>query len=392
MKIILRLSPALLFLIVSQVFCFSVRAQPGTYNNYLVGSLRKYGMPHTLRLTYDETQHQLYHSSVPWQTYSRNATGCAWIEPARFETSDTLQAKNGKRYVSKTVFDSTCLLNIDFGDTVLSPATKSDWYQELIQSARYSPVLLLNYFLRHATESSHRTETRLLLYTLTIDKTIVTIAIRSSDTSIESVRTLENDDLRGDVETVYSYSSHRVPTEIREISVPDSIEIVKFNGKVKSGVKILSAKIVDSPPMLIEKPTNFRFTEEISAVPVDSVEKFSDHIHFIDLKHTEARSMIVEFSDFMLVIDAPLASKNGEMIINEVRKIAPNKPIRYFAFGHHHPWYVGGMRPFIYRGTTVLTTAGDIPYLNYLASAAHTLDPDSLAAHPQPLHTEEIHD
>ena len=102
--------------------------------------------------------------------------------------------------------------------------------------------------------------------------------------------------------------------------------------------------------------------------------------------------MIVEFSNFLLVVDAPLASKNGEIIIGEAKKIAPNKPIRYFAFGHHHPWYVGGMRPFIYRDATVLTVAGDIPYLNFLATASHNLDPDSLSIHSHPLHTEEIHD
>ena len=97
---------------------------------------------------------------------------------------------------------------------------------------------------------------------------------------------------------------------------------------------------------------------------------------------------MVEFSNFLLVAEAPLSSENGELVIREAQKIAPGKRLEYFVAGHFHPDYTGGMRPFVHIGARVLCTPQDVPYFTSLAEAPHTLKPDSLELEPRPLKTE----
>lgn len=80
------------------------------------------------------------------------------------------------------------------------------------------------------------------------------------------------------------------------------------------------------------------------------------------------------------------------MIISEANKIAPNKPIKYFVFGHYHPHYLGGIRSFIHRGAKIICSKADQEYVDYLASASHSLNPDNLQRQPKPLVFEEIKD
>jgi len=132
--------------------------------------------------------------------------------------------------------------------------------------------------------------------------------------------------------------------------------------------------------------------DEAPAKPDFSIEPYSDHIHFMNLKHTDDKVLIVEFKDFILVGEAPLNSRNGELIIQEAGKIVPAKPVKYFAFCHFHPHYLGGLRAFIHKGATILTPISDTAYVRYLASNPHTLNPDSLQIEPRTLKITEIKD
>ena len=112
----------------------------------------------------------------------------------------------------------------------------------------------------------------------------------------------------------------------------------------------------------------------------------------LELKHTDDKILIVEFTNFLLVAEAPLNSENGELIIEEARKIAPMKPIRYFVFGHYHPHYLGGIRPFVQKGAKIITSKQNMEYVSFIVNAKHTINPDSLQIDPKPLVFEEIKD
>ena len=54
-------------------------------------------------------------------------------------------------------------------------------------------------------------------------------------------------------------------------------------------------------------------------------------------------------------------------------------------FGHHHPWYLGGLRAMVHAGATVLSMPIDTSYLSQLVSFKHEIHPDSLEMEPRPL-------
>jgi hypothetical protein len=61
-------------------------------------------------------------------------------------------------------------------------------------------------------------------------------------------------------------------------------------------------------------------------------------------------------------------------------------------FGHYHPHYLGGIRPFVHKGAIIICSDINIEYVKYIVNAPHTLKPDSLQKEPRPLQVEHIKD
>ncbi len=100
----------------------------------------------------------------------------------------------------------------------------------------------------------------------------------------------------------------------------------------------------------------------------------------------------MEFKNFITVAEAPLNSRNGDLIIETIKEKFPNKPIKFFAFGHHHPHSLGGVRSFIHKGSTILSPIGDFDYLSFIARNPHTIKPDSLQLDKKTLHVNILGD
>lgn len=338
--------------------------------------------------SYQEKLNELYHSQEPWQQLNYAGKGTIWYNQDNFLKQDTLVSGRRTLY-SKIHFTKTELLFQDHGDKNLSAITKSMFLDQTFETARYTPATLINYFFVQKIPEDKTSNKEFSLYKTRINKTIVTLFIRNSDKLLEKITTLQHDDLHGDLLNTFTYSDYSTRGSL---AYPKTIRIEKVNGKIHDEVSILTTDLVGALPSLLEKPADYTIGEDIVEKPETKTEKYSEAIHFIDMPHTGSKVTVVEFSDFLLVAEAPLNSQNGELIISEAKKIAPGKPIKYFTFGHHHPHYLGGMRAFIHKEVTILSVREDLPYLGYLANAPHTIEPDSLQLQPKPYKIEEIKD
>ena len=92
-------------------------------------------------------------------------------------------------------------------------------------------------------------------------------------------------------------------------------------------------------------------------------------------------SVLVEYKDFVTVVEAPQNEARSLAVIDEVNRLVPGKMIRYVINTHHHMDHAGGLRTYISQGTTVVTHESNKQYYLDIMfyPAPRELDPDRLA-------------
>jgi glyoxylase-like metal-dependent hydrolase (beta-lactamase superfamily II) len=88
-------------------------------------------------------------------------------------------------------------------------------------------------------------------------------------------------------------------------------------------------------------------------------------------------SLVVEFSNFITVIEGPLTEERSLAVIAEAKKLVPNKPIKYLVSTHHHFDHSGGLRTYVAEGATIVTDASNAPYFAKTFVAPATMVPDA---------------
>jgi glyoxylase-like metal-dependent hydrolase (beta-lactamase superfamily II) len=66
-------------------------------------------------------------------------------------------------------------------------------------------------------------------------------------------------------------------------------------------------------------------------------------------------------------------------VIGEVKRLIPDKPIKYLVNTHTHFDHLGGVRTYAAEGATIVTQQTNGAYLNRVLKAPHTIHPDKLS-------------
>ena len=97
---------------------------------------------------------------------------------------------------------------------------------------------------------------------------------------------------------------------------------------------------------------------------------------------TTHHSLIVEFSDHLMVIEAP-NSERVTAVWAKAKELRPNKPITTLLVTHHHADHTRGVRDAVARGVTeIVAHESNVTYLNDVLQRPHTINPDMLAKQP----------
>jgi len=105
--------------------------------------------------------------------------------------------------------------------------------------------------------------------------------------------------------------------------------------------------------------------------------------YIIELTPSDARSLLVAFSDFAVIVEGGDYSEISARLLATADHLLPDKPVRYVAMSHHHPLYASGLRPYVQRGITVLATAGDVSYYRDLVTRPYRIHPDEQQRNPR---------
>jgi glyoxylase-like metal-dependent hydrolase (beta-lactamase superfamily II) len=124
--------------------------------------------------------------------------------------------------------------------------------------------------------------------------------------------------------------------------------------------------------------------------PRIEAEKLADGVWF--LNGGAPVSVLVEFADHLVVIEAPGNDARSEAAIAAARRTVPGKPIRYVVNSHGHFDHSGGLRGFVAEGITVITHRLNKPYFEQILAAPHTIAPDRLSRASRPVTIETVDD
>jgi glyoxylase-like metal-dependent hydrolase (beta-lactamase superfamily II) len=101
-------------------------------------------------------------------------------------------------------------------------------------------------------------------------------------------------------------------------------------------------------------------------------------------------SVIVEFRDYVMMLEAGQSEARGLAYIAETKKLFPNKPIRYVMNTHPHSDHTGGLPPLVAEGATIITQKNNAAFFEKALNTPRTLLNDTLAKNPKKAKVEAV--
>jgi glyoxylase-like metal-dependent hydrolase (beta-lactamase superfamily II) len=94
-------------------------------------------------------------------------------------------------------------------------------------------------------------------------------------------------------------------------------------------------------------------------------------------------SVLIEFKDYVAVVEAPNDENRSIAVIAEVKNLVPGKPIKYLINTHHHFDHSGGVRTYVAEGVAIITNEANKSFYEAAWKAPRTLMPDKLSQNPK---------
>jgi glyoxylase-like metal-dependent hydrolase (beta-lactamase superfamily II) len=94
-------------------------------------------------------------------------------------------------------------------------------------------------------------------------------------------------------------------------------------------------------------------------------------------------NFLVEFRDFVVIIEAVGNEQRTEAVLAEVKRLAPSKPIHYVINTHQHSDHSAGLRAVVAEGLPILTHQVNKAFYEKMLRNPATIAPDKLARNPR---------
>ena len=224
-------------------------------------------------------------------------------------------------------------------------------------------------FLKVATSHQARINGRTVA--MTLGKYSVTGVIDGQNL-VESVETRLANNVLGDVIVKAAFSGYK---DYNGVKFPSRIV------QTQAGHPTLDLNVSDVQPNSAAARALGAPTTPPPAAPAAAAktepQKIADGVWFLD--GGAPMSVLVEFSDHVVVIEGPQNDERSEATIAAVKQLLPSKPIRYVVNTHQHFDHSGGIRGYVAAGIPVVTHEKNKPYWERILKNPFALEPDRLA-------------
>ena len=186
------------------------------------------------------------------------------------------------------------------------------------------------------------------------------------DGLVERVESRLPDPVLGETTAVTRYSGYR------------GYGGVKFPSRIRqsqAGFPVLDLAVKEVQP---NAPADIQLPDAVrNAAERVTTEKVAEGVwHVAGGSHN---SVAIEMKDHLVLVEAPLNDARSGAVFDEVKKLAPGKPIRFVINTHGHFDHAGGLRAAAAEGYTIVTQAGNKAYYERAFATPSKINPDRLA-------------
>ena len=183
---------------------------------------------------------------------------------------------------------------------------------------------------------------------------------------VERIEAVIPNPVVGDMTVVEKYSEYR---QFGAVKFPTRIE------ETQGGQQTLQLVVTDVQPnakVAIEVPAAAaNFKETVVAT------KLADGVWL--LAGGSHNSLAIEMKDHAVVVEGPLYDARSQLVIDETKKLIPNKPIRFLLNTHMHFDHSGGVATFAAEGATIVTHQGNKAFYERAFANKRVVSPDAFA-------------
>ena len=183
---------------------------------------------------------------------------------------------------------------------------------------------------------------------------------------VERVESRVPDAVLGVVPVVTMYSDYR------------DFEGVKYPTRIRQsqgGYPVLDVTVKEVQP---NAPADIALPDTVrNATERVTTEKVAEGVWFV--AGGSHNSVAIEMKDHIVLVEAPLNDGRTGPVIDQVKQLAPGKPIRYVINSHNHFDHSGGLRAAAAEGATIITQSGNKSYFEKAFAVQDTISPDRFA-------------
>ncbi len=193
----------------------------------------------------------------------------------------------------------------------------------------------------------------------------IATAYINADYLVDSVESRIPDPVLGEAKAVTAYSDYR---DFGGVKFPMRIR------QSQGGFPVLDVTVKEVQPNAtadIQAPEAVR-----KAAERVTTDKIADGVWFV--AGGSHNSVAIEMRDHLILVEAPLGDARSGAVIEEVKKLAPGKPIRYVVNSHGHFDHSGGLRAAAAEGATIVTQPASKAYFERAFATPNKINPDRL--------------
>ncbi|MCL1633378.1 hypothetical protein M2650_01785 [Luteimonas sp. SX5] len=244
-------------------------------------------------------------------------------------------------------------------------------------AARWMPPLLLldawdsGTYLRSLGDATHKGKAMHALAWTQRDGATITLLFDAGSGAFSGFESIHDDGVYGDVTDRIEYSDWRA---IGNVRFPTR-RIDWFNDEIARDLALdyrVDTALADAR---FEVPPGY--SQPASMAAGERLRKVGDGVY---LDTEMGGVMIVEFEDFLTVVECPGDYAMADSTLAALRDAFPGKPVRYVVPSHTHGDHGGGARAYFHAGATLLTTPGHVEFYRRLAQVRRSIAPDPYVA------------